>query len=63
MTAQRKRELREQLEGIEKNGGAEGTLAGIVRELLEELGPTKHAEGVEALSREGMNATRPGDIG
>jgi hypothetical protein len=53
MTVERKSQLRGQLKGIEANGGAESAIAAIVREVLEEVGPTSHAEAVDDARRAG----------
>lgn len=45
----KKKELRERLEQIEANGGAEGALAAIMREILEET-PTE-SEQADAVRR------------
>jgi hypothetical protein len=47
LTIDRKRELLRQLEGIAGNGGPEGALAQIMRELLEHMPPGGHAESVD----------------
>jgi hypothetical protein len=52
LTTEKKRNLRERLEAIETNGGAEGALAEIVRLILEELpSDGDHAAAVRDLQR------------